>query len=300
MRARTGLIPRVIIVILNWNQKQMTLECLASLKKISYPNYEIVLVDNASEDDSVSAIKKEFPEVKIIENRENLGVAGGRNVGIRHVQQKGADYLLLLDNDTIVHKDFLTEMVKIGEGDKRVGILTGKIYFYSQPNKIWCAGGSSSLSRGKYTLRGYEEIDKGQYDETEEADQATGCCLMIKKKVIDEIGILDEDFVQYFGEDVDWCLRAKKRGYKIMYVPEAKLWHHIIKKTSVSERYWYLKGRNVLLLRRKHNRLHDWIIFSLFFIVNSLKVLYREAKAGNLKQFFTMAKGALDAFKIKK
>lgn len=300
MRDRLKLIPKVFIVILNWNQKDLTLACLASLKKISYPNYEIILVDNASTDDSVSAIKDKFPEVKIIENRRNLGVAGGRNVGIKYVQQKGTDYLLLLDNDTIVHKDFITEMIKVGENDKRVGILTGKIYFYSPPNKIWSAGGSSSLSRGKYTLIGYNEIDNGQYDETKEADQAPGCCLMIKKEVIDKIGILDEDFVQYFGEDVDWCLRAKKKRYKIMYVPKAKLWHHVIKKTSVSKRYWYLEGRNVILLRRKHSQIHNWIIFSFFFLVGSIKVLYRETKAGNIKRIFIMAKGALDAFKVKK
>jgi hypothetical protein len=278
----------------------MTMECLFSLKKIGYPNYEIVLVDNASEDDSVAAVRENFPEVAIIENKRNLGVAGGRNVGIKHGLERGMDYLLLLDNDTIVHKDFITEMVKVGEENDRAGILTAKIYFYSRRDKIWSAGCHSSLVRGKYTLIGYEEVDKGQYDETKEVDQAPGCCLMIKKEVIDKIGILDEKFVQYFGEDVDWCLRAKKRGYKIMYVPKATLWHHVIKKTSVSDRYWYLKGRNVMLLRRKHHRLHHWFLFSFFFVVGSVKAFYREVRAGNLRQFLIMVKGVLDAFKVKK
>lgn len=293
-------IPKVSIIILNWNQKDMTLACLRSLKKISYPNYEIILVDNGSTDDSVSVIKKEFPEFKIIENRKNLGVAGGRNVGIEYVQHKGTDYLLLLDNDTIVDKDFITEMVKVGESDKRAGILTGKIYFYSEPNKIWCAGGSLSLYRHHISAIGYDETDRGQYDEKREVDHAAGCCLMIKKKVVDDIGILDQNFIEYFTEDTDWCLRAKKEGYKIMYVPEAEIWHHVVKKTSVNKRYWYLKGRNLMWLMRKHAQLHHWIIFSFFFIVGSIRVLYREAKAGNLKQLFMMAKGTLDAFKIKK
>lgn len=293
-------IPKVSIVILNWNQKDMTLACLRSLQKISYPNYEIILVDNGSTDDSVSTIRREFPDIEIIENERNLGVAGGRNVGIEYAQQKGTDYLLFLDNDTIVDKDFITEMVRVGENDRRVGILTGKIYFYSEPNKIWCAGGSLSLYRRHISAIGYDEIDKGQYDDLREVSHVAGCCLMIKKKVIDEIGILDQNFIEYFTEDTDWCLRARKRGYKIMYVPNARLWHHVIKKTSVSERYWYLKGRNMMLLMRKHARLHHWIVFSLFLMVGSIKVLYRETKAGNLKQLFTMAKGTLDAFKIKK
>ena len=293
-------IPKVSIVILNWNQRDMTLACLASLKKVDYPNCEIILVDNNSIDDSVSSIKKEYPELKIIENRKNLGVAGGRNVGIEYVQQKDTDYLLFLDNDTIVHRDFLNEMVKVGESNKRIGILTGKIYHYSEPNIIWSAGGSLSLYRCHISAIGYGEIDKGQYDDIREVDHVAGCCLMIKKKVVDEIGILDQNFIEYFTEDTDWCLRAKKKGYKIAYVPKSVIWHHVVKKTSLSNRYWYLKGRNLMWLMRKHARLHHWIIFSFFFIVGSMNVLYREAIAGNLKQFLMMAKGTLNSFKIRK
>jgi GT2 family glycosyltransferase len=291
--------PKVSVIILNWNQKDLTLACLASLKECRYPNYEIILVDNASEDQSVPAIRKNFPAVQIIENKRNLGVAGGRNVGIKYIQQRDSDYLLLLDNDTTVHKDFLTEMVKVGENDKKTGILTGKIYFHSYQNKIWAAGGSVNLYRCHFAAIGYNQTDKGQYDEIKEVDFAPGCCLMIKTKVIDKIGILDEDFIQYFGEDTDWCLRAKKNGYKVMYVPESKLWHHVIKKTSVSDRYWYLKGRNLMLFMRKHAQIHHWVTFTFFFIIGSIKVLYQEFKAGNLKQFLTMTKGTLDAFKIK-
>lgn len=274
--------------------------CLNSLKKTGYSNYEIILVDNASSDDSVSAIRSAFPEVMIIENKTNLGVAGGRNVGLKFGLKRGPDYILFLDNDTTVHEDFLREMVKVGENDTRAGILTGKIYFHSEPNKIWCAGGRMSFYRCKFNLIGYDELDRGQYEETKEVDYVTGCMFMIKRKVIDEIGVLDEDFVQYFAEDVDWCMRAKKKGYKIMYAPRAKAWHRVVKKTTVSERYWYLKGRNLFLFMRKHAQIHHWIFFSFFFIASSLKVFFREIIAGNLNQFFIMAKGTLSAFKIKK
>jgi GT2 family glycosyltransferase len=292
--------PKVSIVILNWNQKEMTLTCLSSLRKISYPHYEVILVDNASEDDSVSAIREEFPRVTVIENEKNLGVAGGRNVGLEVVQKKGTDYMLFLDNDTIVDPEFITEMIKEGERDKDIGILTAKIYFYDRPNTIWSAGGKLSLYRCHFSVIGYEEEDTGQYDETREVDHVPGCCLMINKEVVDKIGLFDEDFVQYFGEDTDWCLKARREGYTIVYVPASRLWHHIIKKTAVSDRYMYLKGRNLMLFMRKHAKVRHWIVFVFYFIFASFKVLFQEARRGNLKQFLAMARGTWDAFKTKK
>lgn len=291
--------PKAHIVILNWNQRDMTVDCLKSLKRLDYTSAEIVLVDNGSTDDSIEVIKTNFPEITLIENRENLGVAGGRNVGLRYALQGNADYILFLDNDTIVDKDFLTELVKVGEENKEAGIITGKIYFYDEPNKIWSVGGYSSLLRSKYTLRGYQEIDAGQYDKIEEVDQVQGCCLMVKREVIDKIGLFDERFVQYFAEDVDLCIRAKKEGYKIYYTPDSKLWHHIIVKTTVSDQYWYLKGLNLILLRKKYFRPYHWIAYAFFSVLGSFKFLYRELKAGNFKKIIKFFKGAFRALRTK-
>ena len=278
----------------------MTLQCLASLIEIAYPNYHIVVVDNGSEDESVSAIRATYPNLNIIQNKTNLGVAGGRNVGIGYALEQGSDYLLLLDNDTVVDQDFLIEMVKVAERDRQTGILTPKIYFFSHPNKIYSAGGTLSLYRCDFRLNGYDEIDRGQYDWIKEVEHVSGCCLMIKRQVIDEIGLLDENFNPYFGEDTDWCMRAKKRGYRILYVPTARIWHHVVRKTSLSDQYLYLKGRNLILFMRKHAQIHHWTVFSIILAVQSLKVFYREARDGNTRRFFTMAKGALNAFTTKK
>ena len=127
--------------------------------------------------------------------------------------------------------------VNVAENDHQVGILTGKIYFYSHPNKIWSAGGSLSLYRCNFSLIGYGQMDVGQYDTIKEVDHVTGSCLMIRNKVIDKVGVLDNNFNPYFGEDTDWCLRTKKKGYKIIYVPKAILWHHVIIKTTVNKKY---------------------------------------------------------------
>jgi len=293
-------LPKVAVIILNWNQKEMTLACLDSLFQISYPAFEVFLVDNASADDSVEAIGKAFPQVILLRNRENLGVAGGRNRGLKQVLRGDADYLLLLDNDTIVDRDFLSEMVLVGQRDPTVGILTGKILFHSAPDTIWCAGGTLNLYRCDFRLIGHGEVDRGQYNDVREVDHVTGCCFMIKRSVIEDIGLLDENFAQYFGEDTDWCLRARNKQYKVVYTPDARLWHHVVKKTSVDERYLYLKGRNLFLFMRKHARTRHWIVFIFFFFIRSLKVLYRETRAGNFKHFVTMARGALNALRIEK
>src|SRR3989339_346256 len=122
--------PLVYILILNWNGKEDTLECLSSLKKIDYPNYKTIVIDNGSTDDSVKIINKKYPKIKIIENKKNLGYAEGNNVGIRYALKNKADYVLILNNDTIVDKKFLTELVKVGESNEKVGIVGPNVYCY--------------------------------------------------------------------------------------------------------------------------------------------------------------------------
>lgn len=292
--------PRVAVILLNWNQKEMTLACLRSLAGVDYPNFGVVLVDNASGDGSAGAVRRDFPQVTVISNHENLGVAGGRNVGLSHVLEEGADYLLLLDNDTEVDPGFLTEMVRAGEAEPKAGILTGKIYFHDRPEVIWCAGGTLDLYRCDFRLTGHGETDQGQHDQLRDVDHVAGCCQMITRPALDAVGLLDERFSPYFCEDTDWCARAIKAGFRVLYVPRARLWHHVVKKTEVSDRYLFLKGRNLLLFMRKHARPRHWFVFAFVALGRALKVVWRELRAGNIKHFFTMARGAFSVLKIRK
>ncbi len=293
--------PRVAVILLNWNQKEMTLQCLRSLAGVDYPNFSIVLVDNASEDGSAEAVELACPEVDVVRNQENLGVAGGRNTGLRRVLETGgADYLLLLDNDTEVDPAFLTELVHAGEEEARAGILTGKIYFHDRPEVIWCAGGTWNLYRCDFRLIGHDELDEGQYDTLRDVDHVAGCCQMITRPALEAIGLLDDRFSPYFCEDTDWCARAAEAGFRVLYVPRARLWHHVVKKTGVSDRYLFLKGRNLLLFMRKHARLHHWFVFAFVAVGRGLKVVWRELRAGNFKHFLTMARGAFSVLKVKK
>ncbi len=258
------------------------MDCLNSLRKINYDNYKIVVVDNGSVDGSVFEIRKRFPEVEIIENKTNLGFAGGNNIGIKCAINNRADYVLLINNDTIVEENFLGELVNIGESDREIGILGSKICYYDEPKIIWSAGGKVNCLKNKGVHIGLNEIDKGQYDKTKEADYLTGCCLLIKREVIEKIGVLAEDYFLYY-EDTDFSLRTKKSGYKCFYVPESKIYHKVSRSTRPgSSSYIYYHTRNGLVLAKRNGSLMNKIIlyfYCLFlFLKQIIKIIFMPRK----------------------
>ncbi|MCK4891256.1 MAG: glycosyltransferase family 2 protein, partial [Candidatus Pacebacteria bacterium] len=242
---------KVYIIILNWNNEEDTIECIRSLKKINYNDYKIIIVDNGSEEKSVLKIKKQYSEICIIKNKKNLGFAGGNNIGIKYAINNGADYVLLINNDTIVDEDFLNKLVEAGDSNESVGLVGSKIYFYSEPNRIWFAGGKVNWLKNKGTHIGLDEIDKGQYDKINDVGYLTGCCLLIKREVIEQIGALKEDYFLYY-EDTDFSLRARNIGYKCVYVPESKIYHKISRSTKPgSASYVYYHARNGLVMAKR-------------------------------------------------
>ena len=265
----------VHIIVLNWNGRDDTLECLKSLQQINYDNYKIVIVDNGSEDDSVSEMKRLFPEIKIIENKKNLGFAGGNNVGMKYAVENEADYVLLINNDTTVDENFLSELVKTGESDKKIGAVGSKIYFHSEPNRIWFAGGKVNWLKNKGTHLGLNEMDNGQYDEISEVDYLTGCCLLIKREVIERIGVLAKDYFLYY-EDTDFSARVKNAGYKIMYVPKSKIYHKISRSTKPgSPSYIYYHVRNGLVMAKRNGSFLNKIILYFYCVFLFLKQIIK-------------------------
>lgn len=238
--------PQVTIIVLNWNGLADTLECLESLARLDYLTYEVVVVDNGSTDGSVEAIRTHFPQVTLIENGENLGYAGGNNVGIEYALEAGTDYVLLLNSDTVVDSQMLDHLVHVGESDSDVGIVGPKIYYYHAPEVIWSAGGRIG-ALGKPCQLGLDEIDTGQHDSVREVDYVTGCALLAKASLIQQIGDLDSRFFAYY-EDAEWCARARRHHYKVIYVPQARVWHKIQPRTQEQAPYYlYLMTRNQLL-----------------------------------------------------
>ncbi|MBX2991767.1 MAG: glycosyltransferase family 2 protein [Bacteroidetes bacterium] len=217
---------RVLIILVNWNGKAVTLECLDSLAQLTYPDVEIVVVDNASTDGSADEFRKHHPHVVLLEQKENLRFAGGNNVGIKYALEQQADLVCLLNNDTTVDKDFLNHLVFRIQSEAKIGMVAPKIYYHDDPARIWFAGGEISMWTGTMKHTGIREIDSGQYDTTREIDYASGCCILTKREVVEKIGMLDELYFMY-GEDADWCTRARRAGYSVYFEPKARVWHKL-------------------------------------------------------------------------
>lgn len=223
--AGTSTEPGVWAVVLNYNGAAVLGECLRSLCKQDYPNFHILVVDNASTDGS-EKIAAEIEGVELIRNEENLLFAGGNNVGIRHAIDAGADYIVLINNDTVSDPALISALVAAMEADKDAGIAGPKIYYHERPDVIWSAGGLVDFGKGWVRHRGIRRQDKGRFDSVAEVDYVTGCCLMFSREVFSFLQGLDESFPMYY-EDTDFCTRARKTGYKIIYVPDGKMWHKI-------------------------------------------------------------------------
>lgn len=245
-------LPKVFVVILSFNDWQYTLECLDSLARVSYPNYEIVLVDNNSATPPIDSVLAKYPEVTCIRNPRNLGYAAGNNVGLRYAMERGATYALVLNNDTIVSPDFLGRLVEAGESEAAAAFLGPLVYHYDEPDVIQSAGGLMSGDWRSYH-RGQNERDTGRYRDTVPVTWVTGCCIMARTSALERIGLMDPDFFIY-SEEVDWCLRAREAGMQVLFVPNAKIWHKGVRRNyDPSPRVTYLSARNELHLLVKHH-----------------------------------------------
>jgi GT2 family glycosyltransferase len=243
--------PLVITIILNTNRRSDTLECLASLQKQDYINHRVIVLDNASTDGSVDAVRQQFPEVSVVSLTENHGYAGNNNVGIELAMQRGADWVFVLNEDTTLDPGCLTALVAQGESDENVGIVGPIVYHHNEPTVIQSAGGEMNR-RLQAWHRGQNEMDTGQYGEPREADWVSGCAILVKRQVIEQIGMLDARFF-YYWEETEWCLRARRKGWQIKIASAGKLWHKGVQrnyqpKPSVT----YYSTRNRLMMLQKH------------------------------------------------
>lgn len=229
---------KVFIILINWNNYKDTVKCITSLNTLKKSNIEIttVVIDNASTDNSVIILQKEFPTLKIIALPNNEGFTGGNNRGIDYARKHDADYVWFLNNDTVVHPGALVELLHSFQ-DPSVGIAGSKIYFmkhfefhkkrYKQSELgkvIWYAGGNIDWNNVYGSHRGVDEVDNGQYDVEEETDFVTGCSLMISTVCLDIVKGFDSKYFAFL-EDMDLCLKIRNAGYKIMYNPQSLVWH---------------------------------------------------------------------------
>lgn len=241
--------PLVSVIVLNWNGKRFLEDCLISLEKQSYSNFEVIFVDNGSTDSSVDFIKKKFPWVKLIENKENLGFAAGNNKGIKISSGK---YIVTLNNDTKTDRKWLESLVNVAESSNNIGMCASKVLLLKRPNVIDSVG-INIYPDGMSKQRGYLEIDTGQYDKIEEILLPSACAALYRKEMLDQIGLFDESFFAYC-EDTDLGLRGKLKGWKAVLAPSAIMYHLY---SGTAGRYSPLKAYFV-------ERNHFWVALKIF------------------------------------
>jgi len=345
-------VPRVSIVILNWNGWEDTIECLESLYRITYPNYDVIVVDNGSQDDSLQKIKQyaegkiqvnskffkyniknkpikvfEITEDKakqgkfnrplyekfdpdrrmiLIKNRNNYGFTGGNNIGIKFAMSVlNPDYVLLLNNDTVVDPNFLMELVKVAESNEKIGVVGSKIYYYDYNGRsdiLWFAGGKVNLKTGVAEHIKIGKIDDAYKGDDKESGYITGCTMLIKKDVIKKIGKFNKVFFAYY-EDVELSLRVKKDGWKLVYTPNSRVWHKVSKSSGgeLSPFSIYHGTRNWILTVRFHDDIFNYKLF-LFWLVtykNPRRFVYFLILKKNLNAMITFLRGEKDALYFK-
>lgn len=216
------LMNKVSIIIVNWNGKRYLNECLASAFNQTYLNYNVILVDNGSNDGSIEFVKEKYPEVKIIKLDKNYGFAKGSNIGMKEaLKDKDVKYIALLNNDTKVDKIWLSELVKVAENEEKIGICTSKIL---RMDKLTIDSTGQVLRLGMLVDRGHNKIDRGQYDDKSDIFSACAAACLYKREMLGEIGLFDESFFAYY-EDAELSWRAYKNGWKARYVPTSIVYH---------------------------------------------------------------------------
>jgi GT2 family glycosyltransferase len=286
--------PKVSIIILNWNGKEDTIECLDSCKKITYSNYEIILVDNGSTDGSAEYFKNMYPEIRIIENGTNLGFAEGNNIALRWILANGTDYVLLLNNDTIVDPNFLSELMDVAKNTPEIGVVGPTVCYYNDVNRIQSAGAKIHWNKGKTT----HFTDISTIDKIRDVDYIMGCALLAKSDLYTEIGLLNKNYFAYW-EETDWCVRAHKAGYRIVHVPKSKIWHKggsTSKKTSGF--YEYHMARNMFWFMKQNATKKQYLSFLAYFFVfqfwlSTTAHVYHK----NIQGYKSFLKGIIDGVK---
>ena len=220
---RSKGIPKVAVIILNWNGIDDTRECLNSFKKVTYPNFEIVVVDNGSTINEAEIIDREYKrhfKLHTVRSETNLGFCGGNNLGINYAREHiRPDYYLIINNDVIVHPNFLSNLVDALEEDPTTGMASPKIFCYPEKDKLWRPGVHEIRIGMTFHIKSYDA------NVTRETDMVNGCCMLVKSEVIEKIGFLRPEFFLSGWDTLEYSLRAKKAGFKLLYVPSAVIWH---------------------------------------------------------------------------
>ncbi len=268
--------PKVSVLILSYNGKELLEDSVSSYLANDYGNFEVIIVDNGSDDNTKEYVERNFPEAKLIRLEKNRGYSGGFNFGLDYAFNKNdSKYAIITNNDVKVDSKLISELVKVAETDQMIGFVTGKVYYYDKPDTLQTVGKYEDPVYWNGYHIGSKEIDNGQYDEVSERYFADDIFTLVSKKVYDEVGAYDENFL-FQSEEYDWQARAKLKGYKIFYTPGAKIWHKesmTIGKQSPFKAFYDARNPMIVVLKYKSPeffRKYFWTHFKKDVFKNSL------------------------------
>ncbi len=288
--------PVVAAIVLNWNGKEPTARCLESLLQSDYPALRIYCVDNGSEDGSLEELPPHFPAVTFVATGANLYYAGGNNAGMAQALADGADYILVCNNDTVVAPDMVTILQDALERTPRAGFVGPKIFYLDYPDMLWSAGGGINWWMGLTWHYGLRKKDGPAWSRRRSVGYLTGCAIMARRRVLDEIGLLDPDYVLY-AEDADWCVRAHRAGWDLLYVPEARMWHEVSRSSGGAQSPFkvYHKVRSNFRLFGRYARPYHWVTIPFAVLAGAMAYGLRALLTGNTAALRAMLRGGADA-----
>jgi O-antigen biosynthesis protein len=294
----TRALERVVVVVLTYNQRDVTLRCLASLRQAADTAFQVLVWDNGSSDNTAEAVRRGFPEVLVHKHPGNLGVGSGRNAAAALARQKfAATHLLFLDNDIVVEDGFVRELLAVFREDPMVGQVQAKLRFYNDPTRLNDGGGCKiEWWWGRTAPVGFGELDQGQRDSRRPC-VACGGAMMVRADRFEELGGFDSIFDPFGPEDLDFSLRLQKAGYKAVYVPQAVGYHEVSHTfgSGYTEEYARTKSKHWLRLMRRHASATDWAGFLLLGAPRALlRMAVREAGRGNLRALVGALRGVFD------
>lgn len=291
-------VPHVAVVILTWNGKEDILHCLSTLPRIRYPNWSATVIDNASTDGTLEAIRAAFPSQRVLAMEKNLGFCGGNNCGIQDALARGAAYVLLLNNDTELHPDLLSELVRVAQSDERIGAVGTKNILMDDHQVVWGAYGELRYDRDLVRLIGSRQPDGPEYCVVKDVDWVIGNGVLMSRAALDHIGGFDESFFGYH-EDVDWCERARKAGFRIVYNGRAIIYHRGFGAARPNAKMpfpvLYFLGRNSILFARKHASPGQLCKFVILFFAGVAWWMIRGIWRGDrMKSYLWLLRGFAD------
>ncbi|MCK6556414.1 glycosyltransferase family 2 protein [Candidatus Binatia bacterium] len=286
---------RVAVVIPMWNQVELTRRCLRSLPRLDLAPDRVVVVDNGSRAGPVGDLGEDYPGVTVVRLDRNRGFAGGCNAGIGDALGAGADAVLLLNNDTTVHPGLLTELVHALAADPRIAAAGAKTLTEEDPPRIHAAYGVLTFHGSLVRVEGWLEPDAGKFNEACDVDTAFGSALLLRREALEAVGLLDEEFFAYH-EDVDWCARARRAGWRIRYVPTARVYHRMHASTGggYASPITYLVARNSILFVRKNATWAEVATYCVYTAGNLFKELIFRWRRGEIDGYRLRLRGMRD------